>query len=178
VSRKAKLKYESICIKTGTGPLEELKSRPFLETLVGKKDLVGAEIGVRYGCNAFRMLYNLDIKLLYLIDIKITKQAKANLEQFSNKIKWLHGKSHTVHTEIQDNELDFVYIDGNHFYLHVKKDIKLYTPKVKLGGYVAGHDYKDVGIGKNIKNAVHEIFGDKVCISENKAYWDWWIRKR
>jgi hypothetical protein len=37
--------------------------------------------------------------------------------------------------------LDFVYIDGNHEYPYVKEDIELWTPIVRRGGIVAGHDY-------------------------------------
>ena len=40
-----------------------------------------------------------------------------------------------------DESLDFVFIDGNHDYPYVKEDIELWTPKVKKGGIVAGHDY-------------------------------------
>ena len=41
--------------------------RPALETLKGKSNLVGAEIGVLGGDNAEDILKNLDIKKLYLI---------------------------------------------------------------------------------------------------------------
>ena len=37
-------------------------------------------------------------------------------------------------------KLDFVYIDGNHAYEYVKKDIGLYYPKLKKGGVIGGHD--------------------------------------
>lgn len=43
--------------------------------------------------------------------------------------------------DFEDNSLDFVYIDGNHEYRHTVNDIALWTPKVKIGGIVAGHDY-------------------------------------
>jgi hypothetical protein len=171
------IEYPDICKKTGTGPIAELDSRPFFKNLLGWQDIVGAEIGVRYGCNALRILHNLDIKLLYLIDIKITDHAKLNLAKFENKIKWIKAKSHEAYKEIEDSELDFVYIDGNHHYNHVRKDIQLYIPKVNIQGYIAGHDYKDNGLGNQVKKAVHSIFGDKVYTDENPDYWDWWIRK-
>jgi predicted O-methyltransferase YrrM len=41
----------------------------------------------------------------------------------------------------QDNSLDYVYIDGNHDYDHVKQDLELWWPKLKPGGLMAGHDY-------------------------------------
>src|SRR5690606_11417637 len=44
-------------------------------------------------------------------------------------------------TEFQDGYFDFIYIDGNHSYDFVKKDIEMYLPKAKNGGYVTGDDY-------------------------------------
>jgi len=43
--------------------------------------------------------------------------------------------------EFDDGSLDFVFIDGNHAYEYVKQDIELWTPKVRTGGIVSGHDY-------------------------------------
>ena len=43
---------------------------------------------------------------------------------------------------IEDNSLDFVFIDGNHSYEFVKEDIREWYKKVKPGGIIAGHDYK------------------------------------
>lgn len=40
-----------------------------------------------------------------------------------------------------DNSLDYVYIDGNHAYSFVREDLKLWWPKLKSGGLMAGHDF-------------------------------------
>lgn len=40
-----------------------------------------------------------------------------------------------------DESLDFVYIDANHKYEFVKKDLEMWYPKVRKGGVFAGHDY-------------------------------------
>jgi hypothetical protein len=40
-----------------------------------------------------------------------------------------------------DESLDYVYIDGNHSYEYVKKDIEMWWPKLKKGGLMSGHDY-------------------------------------
>jgi len=39
------------------------------------------------------------------------------------------------------DQIDMVFIDGNHGYEYVKSDIQNYTPKVRNGGIVSGHDY-------------------------------------
>lgn len=43
--------------------------------------------------------------------------------------------------KFEDESLDFVYIDGNHSEPYVSQDIAAWTPKVRKGGIVAGHDY-------------------------------------
>ena len=55
-----------------------------------------------------------------------------------------------------DNSLDFVYIDGDHTYEGVIRDINTYLPKIKLGGYMGGHDLGKGGVTK----AIIEAFGD------------------
>lgn len=42
---------------------------------------------------------------------------------------------------IPNESLDFVYIDGNHDLGHTISDIVGWSPKVKSGGIVSGHDY-------------------------------------
>ncbi len=42
---------------------------------------------------------------------------------------------------LEDNSLDFVYIDADHSYEGVRGDINIAFSKVKSGGYILGHDY-------------------------------------
>ena len=44
-----------------------------------------------------------------------------------------------------DEELDAVYIDGDHSETAVRADLAAWIPKVKKGGLIAGHDYCMVG---------------------------------
>jgi predicted O-methyltransferase YrrM len=55
----------------------------------------------------------------------------------------------------EDGSLDMVFIDGDHTYDAVKKDIELYMPKIKKGGILCGHDYKSF---KGVTEAVNEKF--------------------
>lgn len=57
----------------------------------------------------------------------------------------------------EDGSLDFVYIDANHGYQHVKEDIERWTPKVRKGGIVAGDDYYMMRSGNlGVIKAIHE----------------------
>jgi methyltransferase family protein len=46
---------------------------------------------------------------------------------------------------VPDGSLDFVYIDGNHVEAAVRADLAAWSPKVRRGGLVAGHDYRIFG---------------------------------
>ncbi len=60
-----------------------------------------------------------------------------------------------------DNEsLAFVYIDADHTYEAVKRDIELWWPKVRLhDGILAGHDYESYHSG--VKRAVDEFAANR-----------------
>ena len=54
---------------------------------------------------------------------------------------------------------DVVFIDADHAYEAVKNDIEVWTPKVRKGGIISGHDHFKRYPG--VKQAVAEAFGDK-----------------
>lgn len=45
--------------------------------------------------------------------------------------------------DVPNGSLDFVYIDGNHSREAVYADLAAWAPKVRVGGIVAGHDYRE-----------------------------------
>lgn len=55
--------------------------------------------------------------------------------------------------DVPDGSLDFVYIDGNHVEAAVLEDLAAWSPKVRRGGIVAGHDYR---VFKN-KPTIHVV---------------------
>jgi hypothetical protein len=61
---------------------------------------------------------------------------------------------------VEDGSLDFVYIDAGHDYANIKQDLDKWYPKVRSGGIVSGHDYRD-GTNKN-----GEVFGVKQAVDE------------
>lgn len=55
---------------------------------------------------------------------------------------------------VQDipNEIDFLYIDGNHRYSYVLNDLELFYPKVKKNGLILGDDAVDTDDTKRNEN--------------------------
>ena len=154
-----------------------------------KHNLKGVEIGVKYGYHAKRILNNLHIEKLFLIDPyehivergffwtqeynDYFNEAKNNLSQFEEKIEFIKKKSEDAHEDIPNN-LDFVYIDGNHTYKFVKKDIELYYPKVKDGGVIGGHDIWSLNVFIAILGFVLK---KRLLLHLYLKDPDWWIIK-
>lgn len=99
-----------------------------------------------------------------------------------NRIRLVRKKSADALDEAVDN-LDFVYIDGNHSYDAVMEDITLWEPKVRPGGILAGHDYNKTSkrhkeIFGGLIKAVNEYAATnnrdlKLDVSGN---WYWWVK--
>ena len=68
----------------------------------------------------------------------------------------------------ENESVDFVFIDGNHWYDYVKKDIEAWLPKIKKGGMISGHDYQEAGVS----TAVGETFGNLAkSFKESPSCW-------
>lgn len=57
-------------------------------------------------------------------------------------------------TNFKDESLQFVYLDGAHGYENVVKEIQLYLPKIKVGGYLGGHDFPDPNVNKAVADTL------------------------
>ena len=60
-----------------------------------------------------------------------------------------------------DQACAFVFIDADHRYPGISSDITAWTPKVKPGGILAGHDYR-TPTWPDVTRAVDEVFGSRV----------------
>ena len=61
-----------------------------------------------------------------------------------------------------DGSLDWVYIDGMHTFEAVKADLEAYAAKVKVGGFILGHDYTNLPFYQNMGFGVVEAVNDFV----------------
>jgi predicted O-methyltransferase YrrM len=164
--------------------------------LLPKTEIVGCEIGVAHG---FNVVYFLDalptLKKLYAIDPfllydkdglrqgspgiflsqnnadNIKNMFVKNIQPYGNRVEFIQASSEEVFDQFADNYLDYVFIDGEHSYESVAKDIKNYYNKVKTGGIIAGHDYSWPGV----QHAVFEFIADKNINLQfcNNDVWFW-----
>lgn len=79
-------------------------------------------------------------------------------------IKHYREYSQDCHEKFEDQSYDLVYIDGDHSREAVERDIELYLPKVKKGGWIGGHDFATwKGVTKAVNNKIgapRHFFGD------------------
>lgn len=65
----------------------------------------------------------------------------------------------------QDNTIDLLFVDDGHTYPHTKNVLEAWLPKVKIGGYIIGHDFSSNGV----EMAVKEILGINVGFCETRS---------
>lgn len=177
-------------------------STRLIKLLKGRPHAIGCEVGVYIGkttsiiLNAFP-----DIKEYHVVDpwgsyemydgkkytgtmrgskkwSRVIEIFKNNTKKFSNRIVVHRMTSMEAVKKFENEYLDFVYIDANHWYDYIKENLEHWTKRVKIGGIVAGHDYgnpkgkkKGWGIEKAVDEYVEEMGYDLNLFPEQYMYW-------
>jgi hypothetical protein len=121
----------------------------FVDIINGEGYKIAAEIGLDRGYNATHLLENTELEKLYCFDRFSTKGSARNREDtvkrmedtFGDRFVLVEGNSSVMAKDFEDNFFDFIYIDGDHRYRGVKRDLAAFWPKVREGGFFGGHDY-------------------------------------
>ena len=74
-----------------------------------------------------------------------------NMEPFVGHYEAIQSTSVEASKQFEDESLDFVFIDAMHTYEAVCEDIDSWFPKVKKGGFIAGHDYNYKPVANAVK---------------------------
>ncbi|MEP1356263.1 MAG: class I SAM-dependent methyltransferase [Tateyamaria sp.] len=125
-----------------------------------------AELGVDQGDFSQRILDIAEPEVLHLVDIWGTSRygddkAEAVKQRFAAEIARdavmiKRCLSTDGLAEFDDAALDWVYIDTNHRYITTLEELQLAAPKVKPGGFIAGHDFVDCNLRTSFKYGVIE----------------------
>jgi len=152
------------------------------------RELTGVEVGVFKGRHSKCILEKSMVKKLYCVDpylpyfgydiTKCEEMAHKRLSKFGNKVVWIKKKSLNASKDIP-NELDFVYLDGDHSYEYVKKELELYYPKLKKGGVLAGDDFYNLDAKDNYMNVAQAVMEFAVKNKLELFIWspDFWMFK-
>lgn len=128
----------------------------FLRHLIEKNNFkTMAEVGVRDGRTTFYLLDHCPNLIIYAIDMSIKEfYNKEIANRYKNRLIAIEAKSEVAADRIANNSLDLVFIDANHSYDYVKKDIIKYTPKLKESGMLTGHDIDYPGVNQAVNEMI------------------------
>lgn len=141
----------------------------------------GAELGVAEGRTLFHLLRTCPALSMIGVDLFTSQYTgephtrwKSSVEtkakKYADRLSFINKSTVEAAPLVPDNSLDFIFIDADHSYEGVKRDIELWRPKVRSGGYLSGHD---VG-ALPVRTAVQEM-----CPGFNEWKPDgvWWIKR-
>lgn len=160
---------------------------------INKKDYkIGAEIGCMKGNTSVRLMRKCPQLHLICVDLwehdynvlsdyckevyrewdfnRIKNSFDQQMKPYKGRYTEIKGISWEMADKVKDNSLDFIFIDADHAYESVKKDILAWTPKLKPKGLLSGHDINILGVKKAVKETAPNF---------NKAGVDnvWFCRK-
>jgi len=156
-----------------------------LSRLPEDHNIVGVEVGVWAGKLSEQLLHARPFLALYMVDrwrpplpgdsyltsgsdmaTRLQAAYDEALEEarkrvaFAGKRARLKIESSLIaawHFATKNKRFDFVFIDGDHSYRGVTRDLYAWWPLVKQGGFISGHDYDHPSQGE-VKCAVNEFF--------------------
>jgi hypothetical protein len=147
---------------------------------------IGAEIGVFSGFHARDLLkHHPKIKRLHLVDPykeysaacghlshldRAEIAAHCNVRKYAKRVEWHRATAQKAVLPM----LDFAYIDANHDYESVAKDITTIWGRIRRGGIIGGHDFHS-----RFPGVVKAVLDFK-CLTSQTVHIetpDWWIIK-
>lgn len=149
---------EGTCRPCGDGRvhIDRFGRRAFARLLTALGYRIGVEVGTERGTFAKMLLSrNLDLRLYCVDPWKLYPGYRDHVTQehidairadaFERlapyDVTFIEEFSPAAAVRFADDSVDFVYLDANHEYGHVRRDLRAWVPKVRQGGVVAGHDY-------------------------------------
>lgn len=99
----------------------------------------------------------------------IYRKVEERSKTYGDRCRILRMTSVEAAKVVNDTWIDMVFIDANHSYESVKSDIEAWTPLVRVGRIIGGHDY-DHPRYPGVKRAVVEAFGTPIT-GIDRTWW-------
>jgi hypothetical protein len=158
--------FLSFLFRRSLGQVRPLRAREILDRVPVDREVHGVEVGVLRG-RLSRVLLQQRPKLhMTLVDLwgvhpaggtyraskdsnafrgrvaweRIYREAKRNVGFAGERVTLRRMDSAEAAAMVEDGSQDFVFIDADHSYEGCKRDILAWTPKVRSGGWIGGHD--------------------------------------
>ena len=135
---------------------------------------IGAEIGCKEGLTTSYLLEKCpQIKIYYAVDLwayntnvlsdfaydvmkdwnmtEIRRDFDSCVKPYKDRLIVLQGISWEMADLVEDKTLDFVFIDADHGYESVCRDIETWRPKIRGGGMLSGHDIHMIGVRRAVE---------------------------
>ena len=162
---------------------------------VVEKPFVGVEVGVYKGENSACLLDAFPSLHLIMVDLwkewkpeeeyfhtrggmgrksqedwnVVYSEAIKNTDQFDSRTTIYRMSSEKASSMVRNSSVDFVFLDAEHSFESVRKDMEFWIPKIRDRGLICGHDYG--GTHRGVKKAVDERFGIFNVISRSGLIW-------
>lgn len=159
------------------------KQRKGLKELIAHLGVTSAtlvEVGSYAGESASIFLSSGRFATIHCVDPWDTPGAKLAMEAFdelaakaAGRVVKHQARSVDAAQSFDDESVDVVYLDGDHSLTAVRADIRAWMPKLRPGGWLAGHDYYWEFPG--VLRGVHELVGKPERVFRDGS---WVVRRR
>ncbi len=104
--------------------------------------------------------------------VEVRKRFDARIRPFRRQVLAFAMPSLEAASYFMPESLDMVYVDGSHVFKDVLNDLTAWLPKVKIGGWIAGHDFHKEF--PDVVRAVMEVVGKPDCLFSDTS----WAKRR
>ena len=182
---------ESVAIpeRSVSGDAKLFANREVMLSIIPKYS-VCVEVGVAYGSFTATMLSTLKPSLFYAIDCfgfaagkepwgnTLLKDSGLTHEEWyrrrfveqmsSDTLRVIKGMSWDACESLKDDVLDYAYLDADHAYISVVRDLKVLYRKVKHNGLITFNDYTLWDFGAEVQYGVVQVVNRFLAVSKSK----------
>ena len=138
---------------------------------ISKEEINYVEIGCYAGGSACLMLQRTKTNVISIdlgepISEEVVRKNTENHNIHKNNFSYIKGNSQVLETKerlksimlgYKSQEIDILFIDGDHSFNGVHNDFNLYEDLVSIGGYIVFDDYNDPEHSPDVNGAVNNI---------------------